>query len=106
MTGAVDTLPDVRTPVDFHQFSSSNIHSALYDYGSLDLYIRFHGTRLYAYSFVEEDVWDAWTQAASAGSYHHENIKWDYPYEELSRTDFPQQGRAYDTPQARQLILG
>ncbi|MDQ2052849.1 KTSC domain-containing protein [Natronolimnohabitans sp. A-GB9] len=80
--------------LEMHSFNSSNIHSALYDRSVRDLYVRFHGDRIYVYLNVPDTVWTEWLQASSAGSYHHENIKWEFVYEELTASDWPQQGRA------------
>ena len=84
--------------VRMQEFDSSNIHSALYQSETEDLYVRFHGhddnpDRIYAYLGVDEDEWESWLKADSAGSYHYENIRMDYPYEELtSTTSWPQVG--------------
>lgn len=90
---------DVGTPqVETASFDSSNIHSALYDHSTDDLYVRFHGhadneDRIYVYLDVGEETWDDWLAADSAGSYHYDNIRMDYVYEELtSTTDWPQVG--------------
>jgi len=93
ITGDVELSKD-EGMLDMMTFVSSNLHSGLYDRGTLDLYIRFHGDRIYIYRMVPADVWDGLKQASSHGSYHHEHIKWDYPYEEITASDWPQQGRA------------
>lgn len=83
--------------IDSTQFDSSNLQSGLYDYGTQDLYIRFHGDpsdRIYIYQFVPPETWDGLKTASSHGSYHHENIKWTFPYEEITASEWPQQGRA------------
>ena len=87
----------VKGPVDAMQFDSSNIRSGLYDYATLDLYIRFHGEpadRIYAYQFVPSETWEELKQASSTGSYHYHNIRMAYAYEELTASDWPQQGRS------------
>lgn len=80
--------------IDMMQFVSSNLHSGLYDRAHQDLYIRFHGDRIYIYRFVPEDEWEGLKSASSHGSYHYHNIRMDYAYEELSATDWPAHGRA------------
>lgn len=80
--------------LDMQQFTSSNIHSGLYDRAHLDLYIRFHGDRIYIYWHVPEDEWDGLKDAASHGSYHYHNIRMSYRYEELTASDWPAHGRA------------
>jgi capsid portal protein len=85
--------------VQMQEFDSSNIHSALYQSVTEDLYVRFHGhdggtDRIYVYLGVQEDEWESWLDASSAGSYHYENIRMSYPYEELTNTTgWPQIGQ-------------
>jgi PBSX family phage portal protein len=90
---------EVRT--DMMSFDSSNLVSGLYDRQTRDLYIRFHGNptdRIYVYLDVPEETWQGLKNASSHGSYHHENIKWDYVYEELTNTTgWPQIGAAAPT---------
>jgi PBSX family phage portal protein len=90
----------VKMPVDMQEFESSNLVAGLYDYETRDLYIRFHGDptdRIYVYLDVSAETWSGLVNASSHGSYHHENIKWDYVYEELSATDWPQVGASAPT---------
>lgn len=93
ITDNIDLSPK-ESILDMMTFDSSNLHSGLYDRGSQDLYIRFHGNRIYIYRMVPAKVWEGLKDASSHGSYHHEHIKWDYPYEEITASDWPQQGRA------------
>ena len=90
---------EVRT--DMMAFESSNLVSGLYDRQTRDLYIRFQGDpvdRIYVYLDVPEDTWQGLKNASSHGSYHHEHIKWDYVYEELtSTTGWPQIGASAPT---------
>ncbi|WP_254768225.1 phage portal protein [Salinilacihabitans rarus] len=88
---------DVSKDIDMVQFDSSNLRAGLYDYDTRDLYIRFIGDpqdRIYVYRFVEPETWEALKNASSHGSYHYHNIRMAYPYEELTASDWPQQGRA------------
>ncbi|MEA5387113.1 KTSC domain-containing protein [Haloarculaceae archaeon H-GB11] len=82
-------------------FDSSNLVSGLYDRQTRDLYIRFHGDpvdRIYVYLDVPEDTWQGLKNADSHGSYHHEHIKWDFVYEELTDTSgWPQIGASAPT---------
>jgi len=90
---------DDNDQVRMETFDSSNIHSALYQSLTEDLYVRFHGgddrqDRIYVYLGVDEDEWDSWLSASSAGSYHYDNIRMSYPYEELTNTTgWPQIGQ-------------
>lgn len=91
-----ETSAMLKGPIEMEQFDSSNLVSGLYDFGTLDLYIRFHGEpdRIYLYRFVPDNEWEGLTSASSHGSYHYHNIRMAYPYEELSKTDWPAQGRS------------
>lgn len=82
-------------PVDTHRFvSSSNLVAGLYDITTQDLYIKFHGGRIYVYLQVPHNVWVALKNAPSAGHYHYYNIRMKYVYEELTPSDWPQHGRS------------
>lgn len=83
-----------KAPIETQRFNSSNLHSGLYDFGTQDLYIRFHGNRIYIYQFVPRDVWTKLKQAESHGRYHYYNIRYQFPYEQITASDWPQQGRA------------
>ncbi len=85
----------IKAPLEMEQFVSSNLKAGLYDFGVQDLYIRFHGDRIYIYQFVPAKVWNELVNASSHGSYHYHSIRMTFPYEELTTSDFPQQGRAY-----------
>ena len=89
-----DRLSKQEAVLDMQSFNSSNLHSGLYDRRTLDLYIRFIGDRIYIYQFVPDTVWDALKSAESHGSYHYHNIRMNYAYEELTASEWPQQGRA------------
>lgn len=107
MTGA-DSVPivgDVELSakeglLDMMTFVSSNLHSGLYDRAHQDLYVRFHGDRIYIYRFVPEKVWEGLKAADSHGSYHYYEIRMSYPYEELTLSDWPAHGRAAPTNNA------
>lgn len=93
----MQTSAMVKGPIDAMQFDSSNLRSGLYDYGTLDLYIRFYGEdadRIYVYRFVPSETWEELKAADSHGSYHYHNIRMAFAYEELTRSDWPQQGRS------------
>lgn len=98
-----------RMPLESHDWSSqsSDIHSALYDFGTNDLYVRFKrdgADAIYVYSFVPASTWGEWVNASSKGSYHNSNIKYAFRYERISLSEWPQQGRAVDRPTARQFL--
>jgi len=96
-----DPLSPDEVRVDMAQFDSSNLVAGLYDRQTMDLYIRFHGDpvdRIYVYLDVPEETWQGLKNAGSHGSYHHEHIKWDFVYEELTdTTGWPQIGASAPT---------
>lgn len=67
-----------RTPV-----KSSNLVSVGYDASSETLEIEFKGGRIYHYFNVPMSVYVALMAASSIGSYHAENIKEQYQYEQI-----------------------
>lgn len=96
-----DPLSPEEQRVDAMQFESSNLKAGLYDKQTADCYIKFIGDpvdRLYVYLSVPEDTWQGLKDAGSHGSYHHDHIKWDYVYEELTSTSgWPQIGQSAPT---------
>lgn len=93
--------------VDMMRFDSSNLHSGLYDVLSQNLYIRFHNKpvdSIYVYLGVPHSVWKGLKTASSHGSYHYHNIRMAYPYERLTLSDWPQQGRGVDSAVVRRFL--
>jgi len=77
-----------KQEVDTQQFDSSNLDQGLYDHEDRELYIRFDRDdgvdSLYVYLNVPPAEWEALQEAASHGSYHYDNIRLDYQYEEIT----------------------
>jgi PBSX family phage portal protein len=77
-----------KQEVDTEQFDSSNLDQGLYDREDRELYIRFDRDAgvdsLYVYLDVPPAEWEALLEAASHGSYHYDNIRLDYQYEEIT----------------------
>jgi len=77
-----------KAPIDTAQFDSSNLDQGVYDAGQNELYIRFKRAEgvdsLYVYLDVPQEEWEGLLNAGSHGSYHHENIRTAYPYEEVT----------------------
>lgn len=85
-----------RAPLDTMpagSFTSSNVHSALYDYGEQMLYIRYlrdeGSDAIYQYWDVPASEWGGLKDASSKGSYINANIAYDYRYALYGRDDFP-----------------
>jgi hypothetical protein len=101
---------DIRAPIDTmpaSSFTSSNVHSALYDYGQAELFIRYLRTgpdAIYQYWGVPASTWDGLDNAASKGSYINENVAYAFTYSKLSASDFPERGHGLDNDLARRFV--
>lgn len=62
----------------WEEISSSSISRAKYDVETKTLEIQFTGGAIYSYTDVDEDEYASLVNAASPGSYFHENIKGNY----------------------------
>jgi len=88
--------PGVRDPIETmpnNSFQSSNVHSALYDFGGRELSIRYlrsgEPDAVYLYINVPAAEWQGLVQASSKGSYINANIAFDYRYFKTGRDDLP-----------------
>ena len=105
-----DDVVDIRAPLDTmpaSSFSSSNVHSALYDYGEIELYVRYlrdGPDAIYRYRSVPASVWDGLVNASSKGSYINEKIAYGFLYEKLQASSFPQRGHALGNDLARRFV--
>jgi len=106
---APDTI-EIRAPLDTmptSSFSSSNVHSALYDFGEMELYIRYLRSgpdAIYRYTGVPASVWNGLVNAGSKGSFINRAIAYMYPYNKLSSSNFPDEGRGLDNDLARRFV--
>ena len=100
----------IRAPIDTMpptSFTSSNVHSGLYDFGERELYMRYlrDGTdAIYRYQQVGAGEWNGLVHADSKGSYINRNVAYDYLYEKLSASDFPNRGHGLDNDLVRRFI--
>ena len=74
--------------IETTQFDSSNLDEGLYDFDAQELYLSFiredGGNSLYAYVDVPATEWAALNSASSAGGYHYDSIRLEYPYIEIT----------------------
>ena len=81
-------------------FDSSNVHSALYDFGSRELYVRFLRAQMadaiYRYDNLPASEWQGLVSASSKGSYINANIAWDYRYTRINPGDLPGHREIHD----------
>jgi len=77
-----------KDPIEQTQFNSSNLDEGLFDFGENELFLSFKreegSNSLYAYVDVPTAEWSGLVNASSAGSYHYDNIRLDYPYVEIT----------------------
>ena len=89
-------------------FESSNVHSALYDFGERELYMRYlrdGPDAIYRYDDVPAVEWQGLVEAPSKGSYINANVAFDYFYVELSAGSIPDAGQSIDNGLLRRFIL-
>lgn len=94
--------PDVdrleRAPLDTMpagSFTSSNVHSGLYDFGERQLFMRYKrdgADAIYQYWDVPAQVWSGLVEASSKGSYVNQYIAFEYRYSKAGTGDFPDRG--------------
>mgnify|MGYP000619212463 CR=1 FL=1 len=77
-----------KDPIETVQFNSSNLDEGLYDFGEQELYLSFlreeGQSSLYAYVDVPTTEWSGLVNASSAGGYHYDSIRLEYPYIEIT----------------------
>lgn len=101
---------DQRAPLDTmpnNSFSSSNVHSAMYDFGEQTLFIRYlrdGPDAIYQYWGVPASEWGGLKDASSKGSYINANIAYDYTYALFGRDDFPDRGRGVSHDRLRRFV--
>ena len=89
------SVPAVRDPIETmpnNSFSSSNVHSALYDFGERELsvrYLRDGVDAVYLYLNVPASTWQGLAEASSKGSYINDSVAFNFRYFKLGRTDLP-----------------
>lgn len=107
---AAPEMVEIRAPLDTmpaSSFSSSNVHSALYDFGQFELFVRYlrdGPDAIYRYRGVPPSTWDGLVEASSKGSFINEKIAYSFPYTQLSSSNFPDRGRGLDNDLARRFV--
>jgi hypothetical protein len=89
-------LEKVQAPLEempTSSFTSSNVHSGLYDFGERELFMRYlrdvGPDAIYRYDDVPAREWQGLKQAASKGSYINANVAFDYFYTRINRGQIP-----------------
>jgi len=106
-----DLLGKTRDPIDTmpnSEFTSSNVHSAIYDYGNRELFIRYKRKAtdaIYQYVNVDARTWQGLTSAASKGSYVNANIAFEFRYSKVGRDEMMEAARGLPQGRVRRFIL-
>jgi hypothetical protein len=100
-----------RAPLDEMpngSFTSSNVHSALYDFGERELYVRYlrDGARdaIYRYDNVDARTWQSLEAAASKGSYINANVAFEFNYARINAGQVPDDSQAMTEPRVRRFV--
>ena len=94
--GTDPPTPSRRDPLDTMpagSFDSSNVHSALYDWGERTLFVRYlrdGPDAIYQYWDVPPDTWDGLKLASSKGSFVNSSIAFEFQYALFGRDEFPE----------------
>lgn len=107
-----DLLAKTRAPLDempASTFTSSNVHSALYDYGTMELIIRYKRDvgvdAIYQYTDVPPSTWGMLKDAASKGSIVNESIAYEYNYAKVGRDALQEAARELHQSRVRRFLL-
>ncbi len=99
-----------REPIDTLQdgedYSSTNVHSLLYDFGERELIARYYrdgADAVYRYPGFPANEWQALADASSKGGYINRNIREQYRFDRLRIADSPSRVTA-STPRARRFL--
>jgi len=101
-----DLLDKTRAPLEEmpnSEFTSSNVHSGLYDFGERELVMRYKratsNDAVYQYVNVPAKEWQGLKSAGSKGSYINANVAYDYRYSKVGRDELMEQ--AVELPQGQ-----
>jgi len=107
-----DLLGKTRDPIDTmpnSEFTSSNVHSAIYDFGQRELFLRFKRTTgtdaIYQYVNVDARTWKGLTAAASKGGYVNREIAFSFRYSKVGRDEMMEAARGLPQGRVRRFIL-
>jgi hypothetical protein len=102
---------DVRGPIstleDGSDYSSTNVHSLLYDFGKREMVARYYrdgADALYVYPNFPAQVWNGLATASSKGRFINLNVRDYYPFSRKRISRLPERGRGIDDPVARRFV--
>ena len=106
-----DLVGKVQAPLEempTSTFQSSNVHSAIYDYGERELFLRFKREvgvdAIYQYTNVPAREWQGLKAAASKGSYVNANIAFEYRYAKTGRDELRELAREQAEQRVRRFV--
>lgn len=89
-------------------FTSSNVHSAIYDFGERELFIRYKRQTgldaIYQYTNVPAREWQGLKAAGSKGSYVNANIAYEYNYAKTGRDELREAGERAADQRVRRFV--
>jgi len=106
-----DLLAKERAPLDTmpaSSFESSNVHSAIYDFGTREMFIRYKRRAtdaVYQYVDVPARTWNGLVSAGSKGSYVNANIATDFRYSKVGRDEMMEAARELNQGRVRRFLL-
>ena len=107
-----DLLGKTRDPIDTmptSTFTSSNVHSAIYDFGTQECFIRYlrstGADAVYQYVNMGASVWNGLVQANSKGSYVNSNIAFNFRYSKAGRDEMLEAARNLPQGRVRRFLL-
>jgi len=106
-----DLLDKSRAPLEempTSTFTSSNVHSAIYDYGERELFVRYlraeMADAIYRYTNLGAAEWQGLAEASSKGGYINANIAFEYNYTRINAGSLPDGGREADDQRVRRFV--
>lgn len=106
-----DLLAKTRDPIDTmptSTFTSSNVHSAIYDFGTQEMFIRYlrqATDAVYQYLDVPAGVWNGLVRANSKGSFVNANIAYDFRYAKVGRDEMMDAAQSLPQGRVRRFVL-
>lgn len=101
------TRDPIEMQEDGEDYSSTNVHSLLYDFGDREMVARYYrdgADAVYRYPDFPASEWQGLAEASSKGRYINLEIRGQYGFDRLRIAHFPQQGRGVGDPVARRFL--
>lgn len=101
------TRQPIETLEDGQDYSSTNVHSLLYDVGEAELIARYYrdgADALYQYPNFPASEWQGLADAASKGGYINREVVGVYSFTRLRISEWPGGARSIEHPVARRFV--